>query len=458
MQRKTQNIELGTQPTDLQQRRTLVIQTVFVLLIPVFMSLLSVIIIRFTVQIPAPSPPMVPPFGRTNDGGPLVPIVVLVVFFSALILLIRARQLTAAALVVIGLWTLFTTIGALLFGITSVFPALLLLPICAAGLLIDGIASMSLAGLAMVLVGSIAWLDANKLINRPTLASPVPLNADLLLLFGFWTGMFWTVAALTSLLAGNLQRALAQSRAQARELETLSAQLEARVAEQTAQLIDQEREAATLEERTRLARDIHDTLAQGLTGIVVQLGAAQQLLAGVTTSADQQIDLAQRMARESLAEARRSVWNLRSPALERGDVGDALRALATRPIQAATTVSFAQHGQPYPLAPAVESALLRVAQEALVNVAKHAQATAVTLNLTYEPAAITVTIRDNGIGFAPGALEHAGLANAPWGGFGLLGMRERIAALGGTLDIRSEHGVTVVARVAREGWGDTETR
>src|SRR5262249_22712105 len=155
----------------------------------------------------------------------------------------------------------------------------------------------------------------------------------------YWVGLFWTVAVLASLLAGSLQRALHQSRGQARALSELSAELEDRVAAQTAELLAQEREAATMEERARLARDIHDALAQNLTGILVQLGAAQRALAVAPTQVSEHLDLAQRMARESLAEARRSVWNLRAPVLERGDLGDALRGLVTRPPSAETTTS-----------------------------------------------------------------------------------------------------------------------
>jgi signal transduction histidine kinase len=231
-------------------------------------------------------------------------------------------------------------------------------------------------------------------------------------------------------------------------LQQLSSQLEARVETQTAQLLDQEREAATLEERARLAREIHDTLAQGLTGIVVQLGAAQRALAAESAAADQHIDLAQQMARESLAEARRSVWNLRAPALERGDLGDALRGLSSRPIRPETTASFEQRGDPWPLPPPIESALLRVGQEALVNVAKHAGATQVRLTLEYTPDVVRLSISDDGVGFEE--LPAGVAAPGPWGGFGLLGMRERITALGGTLDLSSDGGAQVVAVVPRE--------
>jgi signal transduction histidine kinase len=379
--------------------------------------------------------------------------VVLVVFFSSLIILVRLGRPTISALLVIGVWTLFTTLGALQNGVTSYTPALLIVPICAAGLLIDRIACISLAVLATLLVGSLAWIEQLGLLpHRPPMPPFMAANQPYLA-FGFWVALFATVAALTSLLAGGLQRALQQSRAQAQALQALSSQLEARVESQTAQLLEQERAAATLAERTRLAREIHDTLAQGLTGIVVQLGAAQRALAAASDAADQHIDLAQRMAREALAEARRSVWNLRAPALERGDLADALRGLVARPIRPEMAAVFEQRGALWSLSPDVESALLRVAQEALANVARHAGATHVEVLLEYAPASVLLSITDNGVGFDELALS-AEAAPGPWSGFGLLGMRERIGLLGGTLELRNGDGAQVVVTVPRGETGD----
>jgi signal transduction histidine kinase len=224
---------------------------------------------------------------------------------------------------------------------------------------------------------------------------------------------------------------------------------QAAVAIANAQLLNQAREAATLEERTRLARDIHDTLAQGLTGVVVQLGAARRALALAPEEAEGHLGLAQRMARESLAEARRSVWNLRAPALARGALSDALRALTVRPLDAAVAVGFEQIGEPWPLSSAVESTLLRVCQEALVNVAKHAQATEARVVLEYRPDGVQLCIRDNGIGFDRQTLDEMASGPSPLGGFGLVGMRERVVALGGTLQLSSEGGAQVLAAIPR---------
>ncbi len=236
---------------------------------------------------------------------------------------------------------------------------------------------------------------------------------------------------------------------QARALQELSAQLEERVATQTAELLAQEREAAMLEERTRVARDIHDTLAQGLTGIVVQLGAAQRALDVSPEQAAPHLDLAQRLARESLGEARRSIWNLRAPALERSDLGAALQGLAARPMHPETRIAFEQHGKPYPMPADVESTLLRVCQEALVNVAKHARATQVKIRLEYRVNSIQLMVRDNGVGFESVELAASGGGTGPWGGFGLLGMQERIHVLGGTLSLTNDAGAKVLVTVPR---------
>jgi signal transduction histidine kinase len=632
-------------PEDTERRGQLVLRTLLVLLVPILSAAITLLLVRAITQSPTPTP----------ASSPHVSIIVMVVFFTALVVLVRLGRPTLSALLLIGVWTLITTVVTVRGGIASIGPAFWIIPICAAGLLIDGVASISLAALATVLVGSMAWLEMQGLSmvtdpQLPLVSPPFQFAAAPLVLSGIWAGLFWTVALLTSLLAGGLQRALNQSREQEEALRDLSDQLEARVAAQTAelaqratraealyevsqaltstldlreilaliaeqaarllefdsaqvllqqaeggfeslgsypssgsqedattasdqpsdlsearspapaagrstalcpeltdlepllselaqarepsvvaitrspagsagrspaqpsgpaedrsdgdmsaaalilpmhfgtslsgvlmltnadgraecgsddlvlgqgladqaavaianaQLLDQAREAATLEERTRLARDIHDTLAQGLTGIVVQLGAAQRALAVAPEEAREHLSLAQHMARESLAEARRSVWNLRSPALDRGDLAGALQALTLRPLGADVSVTFEQRGEPWLLSSAVESTLLRVCQEALVNVAKHAEATEAAVLLEYTPDDLRLSIDDDGVGFDTQALEQAASPLGPWSGFGLVGMRERMNALGGTLEITAE------SRLPRGGEGGT---
>jgi signal transduction histidine kinase len=430
----------SVQLAERRRRGGLVVRTLPILVLPFLMTIVAALLLQATGQIvvdKVPAPEAAP-------FNPLVPIVVLVTFFSALIVLVRLGRPTVSALVLLSVWTLLTTMTALRFGVTTYFPALLIMPICAAGLLIDRVASLSLAALATVLVVSVALLEMNGVIALPS--PPAFIAAQLpLLSIGFWAGIFWSVAALTSLLAGGLQVALQRSYAQAEELRALSRQLEARVQEQTALLVSQEREAATLEERNRLAREIHDTLAQGLAGIIVQLGATQRAMRAAPDEAPEHLDLAHRMARESLAEARRSVWNLRAAALERGDLADALRGVVERQARDGLEATFVQSGEARPLAPEVESALLRVGQEALANVVKHANARRVAVSLAYTPDAVHLSVHDDGEGFEPGVLAYAPVG--PSDGFGLLGMRERLAALGGSLSATNQNGALVVAAV-----------
>jgi signal transduction histidine kinase len=444
-----------------------VLRTLPLLLLPFFVTLVAGVLLHLTTGegSPPPGPPPMPfPVSLLIQNLALVAVAVV------LVILVRRGQSTMPALALIGVWTALSALSTLQFGIMSFWPALLILPICAAGLLVDAKASVLLALLATVLVAGVAWLHAQGIVvvapppppgpppppPPPGLDRPPPpwLRSNLWILgLGYWVGLFWTVAALTSLLAAGLKGALRRSRAQAGALSELSAQLEARVAAQTAELLDQSREAATMEERTRLAREIHDTLAQGLTGVIVQLAAAERALQAAPAAAQQHLDLAQRMARESLAEARRSVWNLRAPALERGDLGNALRSVVDHFPGGATTARFEEAGEPWPLPSSVESALLRVCQEALVNVAKHASASEVTVALAYTPGDVRLSVADDGVGFDEAALRQSRASAAPWSGFGLLGMRERLAVLGGRLELANQDGARVVAVVPRSAQG-----
>ncbi len=422
-----------------QRRGQLVLRTIPILLFfPIVVALTTGLFLYFALGKP---PDERPPLGP----NPFIVIITLVVFFSALVMLVRIGRSRLSVYILIGVWTLFTTAGALQNSVTTMWPALLILPICAAGLLIDGVASVSLAGLATVLIVSLGWLEANNF--RPTFVVPSRIELALpAISAGFWIGLFWSVAALTFLLANGLQRALKQSYAHAAELSKLSAELEQRVQTQTAALLEQEREAAMLEERARVAREIHDTIAQGLTGVIVQLGAAERALAATSPDAPQHLGLAQRMARESLAEARRSIWNLRSPTLEHATLSDALQGVVARQADASIAMTFEARGEAWQLPAAEESALLRVCQEALVNVTKHSGATRAQVVLEYAPMFVRLSVRDDGVGFDAEILQSP---NGITSGFGLLGMRERIHALGGALELRSEDGARVIATIPR---------
>ena len=227
------------------------------------------------------------------------------------------------------------------------------------------------------------------------------------------------------------------------ELAEANHRLEEMVAENTglqAQLLTQAREAGAGDERQRMAREIHDTIAQGLTGIVTQLEAAQQ----TTHDAERErrIDNAKRLARDNLAEARRSVQALRPQALENSRLPEALADEVARwSVTSGVAGEVETTGEARALHPEVEVTLLRVAQEALANVAKHASASRAGVTLSYMEDVVSLDVRDDGAGFA--AAECNGRLNGETpaaGGFGLIAMRQRVSRLAGQLEIESEPG------------------
>ncbi|MEV4144368.1 sensor histidine kinase [Amycolatopsis sp. NPDC049691] len=196
------------------------------------------------------------------------------------------------------------------------------------------------------------------------------------------------------------------------------------------QLLSQAREAGILDERQRLAQEIHDTLAQGFTGIITQLEAAA-LAKDEPAEWQRHLDSATALARENLTAARRSVHALHPEHLDSATLPEALGGVAARwsartGVPAAVTTT----GVPRPLHPEIESTVLRVTQEALSNVDKHAAAARVGLTLSYMDDEVTLDVRDDGAGFVPG----------PGPGFGLPGMRRRVQRLAGTLHVESEPG------------------
>lgn len=261
---------------------------------------------------------------------------------------------------------------------------------------------------------------------------------------GWWE---WAVVSVVAIVLASLffhladitdQRGEAQTRALA-DLHEANAKLEAALAENAglhAQLLVQAREAGVHDERQRMAREIHDTLAQGLAGIVTQLEAAEQTL-GEPATARRHVATAMGLARESLTEARRTVHAVQPEVLAGARLPDAIGDVVRRwsevsGVDAALTTT----GDPRPMHADVEVTLLRAAQEALANVAKHARAGRVGLTLSYMEDVVTLDVRDDGVGFEPGALPTGGAG----GGFGLAGMRQRVQRLAGRLDVESEPG------------------
>jgi signal transduction histidine kinase len=230
---------------------------------------------------------------------------------------------------------------------------------------------------------------------------------------------------------------------QSEERRRLISELEATRAE----LAESERRAGVLAERQRLAREIHDTLAQGFASIVTLYEAARAEVASQPEVALRRLEEVGRTARASLAEARRVVSALRPEALEDATLANALHGLV-RDFSAETGIGARSviNGDARELEPEAGATLLRIAQEGLANVRKHARAGRVALTLAYLEDSVRLDVRDDGVGFEP---ESGGRARNGWqaGGFGLTSMRERLESQGGTLTVESAPGAgtTVVA-------------
>ena len=220
-------------------------------------------------------------------------------------------------------------------------------------------------------------------------------------------------------------------------VETFADQLA--VAIENARLFEQTSDLAVLEERNRFAREIHDTIAQGLTGIVLQLEALEQSLEGDPAETIDHLERARSLARESLQDARRSVWNLLPDRLVENSLDEALDQEITRysndgPEDGKLVVV----GRPRALRRDVQTALLRIAQEAMTNARKHAQASTVEIEVAYLPGIVRLRVTDDGRG-----IDHATRpAGADGGGFGLAGMEQRVQQLFGTLEVRAGAGAT----------------
>lgn len=241
-----------------------------------------------------------------------------------------------------------------------------------------------------------------------------------------------------------------QARARKRtivELERSNAALQQALDENAAlhaQLLVQAREAGIADERRRMAAEIHDTLAQGLTGIIAQL----QVVANAPDpgTARVHVDRAAELARHSLGEARRSVHNLAPVALEHDGLPEALKkTVADWGDRNGVRADFTVTGTAEPLHEEVSATLLRIVQEALSNAARHAAASRLGVTLSFMGDEVTLDVRDDGRGFDPLALPP----RTGSGGFGLDGMRARAERIAGSLSVESEpgFGTAVSARV-----------
>jgi signal transduction histidine kinase len=221
----------------------------------------------------------------------------------------------------------------------------------------------------------------------------------------------------------------------------------------TAEYAAEGRELAVFEERTRLAREIHDTLAQQLTGIVLQLEAAEAMQSREQGERSRELIVAAReQARLALQEARRSVWNLRPMPLEAAGLTAAIALEAERfGKRTGMAITVRNDGLPRQLSlvPQSEVAVFRILQEALANVGHHSQAQIVEVALRIVEGDLLLTVSDDGAGFD---VEQDGMAASAPGSFGIVGMRERARLIGAALEVTSSAvgGTRVSVRVPLE--------
>jgi PAS domain S-box-containing protein len=212
---------------------------------------------------------------------------------------------------------------------------------------------------------------------------------------------------------------------------------QAMLAIQLMRLSQQSRTAAIIAERNRVARELHDTLLQGFTGIGLRLDALTNSLPSSLAATKEQLEKILEQSDEYLSEARRSVWQLRSPSLEiPGDFSEALKKVSERALQGAgIPLRFTTYGAAYKLAPEIEDNFLRICEEAVTNAVKHGNPTEVEVTLEYSPRELRLQIQDNGCGF-----DLDGPDGKKAGHFGLIGIRERTKRLAGNLSLSSQPG------------------
>ena len=218
------------------------------------------------------------------------------------------------------------------------------------------------------------------------------------------------------------------------------------VAIENARIFDETRDLAVLEERNRMAREIHDTLAQGFTGIVIQLEAGEQAIEEHPNELQQHITVAKGLARQCLAEARRSVWNLLPEDLEENPLDVVIATEVERfDTTGGEVISFKLLGARRQLPAVAQAALLRICQESLTNMRKYAEARNVEVTLDFALDSVTLSVADDGVGFDPDAVR----IEEGRGGFGLTGMRQRARLLQGDVEIASApgKGTRVEARI-----------
>lgn len=193
---------------------------------------------------------------------------------------------------------------------------------------------------------------------------------------------------------------------------------------------------AILSERNRVAREIHDTLAQSLGAISVQLEIARTHATEMSVAARNHLGAAHQLARAALTEARDSIWNMRSQVLEQNDLGQALEGILKQATDGTgVTPNMRVEGMSRRFPPVVENNLLRIGQEAITNASKHARPRRIDVELVFDGRTVRLAVEDDGVGFSNGSRPSGDRRS-----FGLVGIKERTKLLGGTVEIRSTPG------------------
>jgi signal transduction histidine kinase len=252
--------------------------------------------------------------------------------------------------------------------------------------------------------------------------------------------------AVVGIVSGLMWWSAHHTRTQNRQLEKLVAERTAELRAAMQQLNEETRNAATLAERDRLAGEIHDSLQQGLSGLMLHLDATLKL-PQLPPDVRSRLNVARNMVSFTRHEVQHAVWDMETPLLEGTDLAEALKKIAGLIGPGTAEVRISVSGRPVTLSSSTKHHLLRIAQEAITNAVRHAAARVITITLAYEPDCVTLQVADDGNGFVPNEVLVNGI-----GHFGLRGLRGRAGKIGGELSIQSAPGcgttVCVVVRLA----------
>jgi signal transduction histidine kinase len=283
-------------------------------------------------------------------------------------------------------------------------------------------------------------LEATVAGNRQPAEPPLRLGFEIAPPW-YRTGYAYTLYALggSSAIFGLMWWTARRTRSQNVALARLVAERTDELRAAMQQLNEETRNAATLAERDRLAGEIHDSLQQGLSGLMLQLDATLKL-PDLSDDVRSRLSIARNMVSFTRHEVQHAVWDMETPLLEGTELGDALRKITALIGPGPAEVRIAVTGQPCEIAPAAKHHLLRIAQEAITNAVRHAAARTITIALAYETNAVRLEVTDDGHGFVPREVLANGI-----GHFGLRGLRGRTGKIEGDLQIESSpgHGTTV---------------